>query len=92
MIDATLWAKRLLAEYREAVKDPDQIETAFIRRAAKVVRDAQVDATSECLLKAQLLMDGVAARHKPALGRVVDTLSDLTLDVRTGHYPTLGGR
>lgn len=87
MIDARQWAKRLRMARSESIARDAEVETGFVTRAEVVVRDVQLDAVSQCLRIAQRAMNAAPARHRPALGLVVDQLADLALDVKQRQPP-----
>jgi hypothetical protein len=95
MIDAKQWAKRLRLARSEAVRSDEEIGTGFLTRAESVIRDAQLDAQlgsiNDCLHIAQEAMNDAPRLQRPGLGKVVDKLADLALDVRKRSDPKAGG-
>jgi hypothetical protein len=87
MIDAKQWAKRLRMARSESIARDPEVETGFVMRAEVVVRDAQLDAINQCLRAAHKLMAEAPRMQRLGIGKVVDTLADLALDVKQRRSP-----
>jgi hypothetical protein len=91
MIDASQWAKRLRMARSESIARDPEVETGFVRRAEGVVRDSQLDTINQCLRIAHQLMNQAPRLQRIGIGKVVDALSDLAIDVKRRGAPKQGG-
>ncbi len=81
MIDASQWAKRLRLARSECVGRGAEVDAGSLMWAQDVIREAQIDALGQALRAVHQVMDAARPIQHLGLGKAVDALSDLTLDV-----------